>query len=243
MSHEQQGAILAISLHAACGDGAKHEREEIGLIAKTLGGETGARDLPQNQPLLLPADHLLAHPPGGPQRRAHGAGHYRGGQAGFARRLRAARRNQRQLRTLRGAGQQRHHPRPSALPADADPDPARRVHQIGAIPLPFPAPQRDGGADTSLGLPAFGDHGLGLHEVLVALFLFITAPLSAHLLAKAALHQRLTSLAPPPETTENREDDALPAAGLSRAEPGTRGEISNALGGAHDTRLGDERGR
>ncbi|MDO8933787.1 MAG: Na+/H+ antiporter subunit G [Rhodocyclaceae bacterium] len=84
---------------------------------------------------------------------------------------------------------------------------------------------------------------LSLHEVLVALFLFITAPVSAHLLAKAALHQRLASLAPPPETTENREGDALPAAGLSRAEPGPRGEISNTLGGAHDTHLGEERGR
>jgi multicomponent K+:H+ antiporter subunit G len=30
--------------------------------------------------------------------------------------------------------------------------------------------------------------GLSLHEVLITLFLFITAPVSAHLLAKAALH-------------------------------------------------------
>lgn len=41
--------------------------------------------------------------------------------------------------------------------------------------------------------------GLSLHEVLVTLFLFITAPVSAHLLAKAALHLRLKSLAPTPE--------------------------------------------
>ncbi len=41
--------------------------------------------------------------------------------------------------------------------------------------------------------------GLSLHEVLVTLFLFITAPISAHLLAKAALHLRLESLAPPPD--------------------------------------------
>jgi multicomponent K+:H+ antiporter subunit G len=41
--------------------------------------------------------------------------------------------------------------------------------------------------------------GLSLHEILVSLFLFITAPISAHLLAKAALHRRLASLAPPPE--------------------------------------------
>lgn len=41
--------------------------------------------------------------------------------------------------------------------------------------------------------------GFSLHEILVTLFLFITAPISAHLLAKAALHRRLRSLAPPPE--------------------------------------------
>jgi multicomponent K+:H+ antiporter subunit G len=41
--------------------------------------------------------------------------------------------------------------------------------------------------------------GLSLHELLVTLFLFITAPVSAHLLAKAALHLRLQSLAPAPE--------------------------------------------
>ncbi len=33
--------------------------------------------------------------------------------------------------------------------------------------------------------------GVSLHEVLVTLFLFITAPVSAHLIAKAALHLRL----------------------------------------------------
>lgn len=33
--------------------------------------------------------------------------------------------------------------------------------------------------------------GVSLHELLITLFLFITAPVSAHLLAKAALHQRL----------------------------------------------------
>jgi multicomponent K+:H+ antiporter subunit G len=40
--------------------------------------------------------------------------------------------------------------------------------------------------------------GFGLHEVLVTLFLFITAPVSAHMMAKAALHLRLRSLAPVP---------------------------------------------
>lgn len=35
--------------------------------------------------------------------------------------------------------------------------------------------------------------GISLHEVLITLFLFITAPVSAHLLAKAALHLDLHS--------------------------------------------------
>jgi multicomponent K+:H+ antiporter subunit G len=33
--------------------------------------------------------------------------------------------------------------------------------------------------------------GTSLHEILVTLFLFITAPISAHLLARAALHLRV----------------------------------------------------
>ncbi len=46
----------------------------------------------------------------------------------------------------------------------------------------------------------FSSHGegLSLHEVLVTLFLFITAPVGAHLMAKAALHLHLDTLAKPP---------------------------------------------
>ncbi len=40
---------------------------------------------------------------------------------------------------------------------------------------------------------------LSVHELLIAVFLFITAPVSAHLLAKAALHREVYSLTPPPE--------------------------------------------
>jgi multicomponent K+:H+ antiporter subunit G len=40
-------------------------------------------------------------------------------------------------------------------------------------------------------------HGpLGLHELLITLFLFVTAPVSANLLAQAALHRRSPSRAP-----------------------------------------------
>ncbi len=62
----------------------------------------------------------------------------------------------------------------------------------------------------------FGTRGEGvsLHEVLVTLFLFITAPVSAHLLAKAALHLGLRSLAPVPE------EPAVPPDGNPEAHPG-----------------------
>ena len=46
--------------------------------------------------------------------------------------------------------------------------------------------------------------GLSLHEILVSLFLFITAPISAHLLAKAALHQGLPSSVPQPPDAPGR---------------------------------------
>jgi multicomponent K+:H+ antiporter subunit G len=40
--------------------------------------------------------------------------------------------------------------------------------------------------------------GLSLHELLVTIFLFLTAPVSAHLLSRAALHRRCRSEAPVP---------------------------------------------
>ncbi|MCU0836279.1 MAG: Na+/H+ antiporter subunit G [Chromatiaceae bacterium] len=45
-----------------------------------------------------------------------------------------------------------------------------------------------------------GGEGLSLHELLVSIFLFITAPVSAHLLAKAALHLRVHTRVPVPES-------------------------------------------
>ncbi len=46
--------------------------------------------------------------------------------------------------------------------------------------------------------------GLSLHEILVTIFLFITAPVSAHLLAKAALHLKLKTLADPPALNQEK---------------------------------------
>ena len=40
--------------------------------------------------------------------------------------------------------------------------------------------------------------GLSLHELLITLFLFMTAPVSAHLISRAALHRHCQSLVKPP---------------------------------------------
>lgn len=42
---------------------------------------------------------------------------------------------------------------------------------------------------------------VGLVELLITLFVFVTAPVSANLMAQAALHLRVTSLAPVPKDT------------------------------------------
>lgn len=62
------------------------------------------------------------------------------------------------------------------------------------------------------------DGGISLHEALVTLFLFITAPVSAHLMAKAALHLRLQSLAKPPR------EDLLDGAGCDPDGGGAAGD-------------------
>jgi multicomponent K+:H+ antiporter subunit G len=41
--------------------------------------------------------------------------------------------------------------------------------------------------------------GLLMHELIITLFVFVTAPVSAHLLAQAALRLRLQSKAQPPD--------------------------------------------
>ena len=55
---------------------------------------------------------------------------------------------------------------------------------------------------------------LSFHEVLVTLFLFLTAPASAHMVAKAALHLRVRSVTRPPRP---EDQDAFPE---TAEEPG-----------------------
>lgn len=50
--------------------------------------------------------------------------------------------------------------------------------------------------------------GMSLHEILVTLFLFITAPVSAHLLSQAALHLKVRALAELPEATKPKDDQS-----------------------------------
>lgn len=66
--------------------------------------------------------------------------------------------------------------------------------------------------------------GISLHEILVTLLLFITAPVSAHMLAKAALHLELSSLAKLPAKkvrTEGIIDEDKQAAEKTREFPPT----------------------
>lgn len=49
---------------------------------------------------------------------------------------------------------------------------------------------------------SFNGVGVSLHEILVAIFLFMTAPVSAHLLAKAALHLGVENVSGAPQRSE-----------------------------------------
>ncbi|MCP5284062.1 MAG: Na+/H+ antiporter subunit G [Burkholderiaceae bacterium] len=49
---------------------------------------------------------------------------------------------------------------------------------------------------------------VGLHELLITLFLFVTAPVSANLLSQAALHGRVPSNAPVPGQDPGAPADA-----------------------------------
>lgn len=55
-----------------------------------------------------------------------------------------------------------------------------------------------GGALLASMVYSWASGGVGLHELLITLFLFVTAPVSANLLAKAAMHLRVPSRAPLP---------------------------------------------
>jgi multicomponent K+:H+ antiporter subunit G len=51
---------------------------------------------------------------------------------------------------------------------------------------------------------------VSLHEILVTVFLFITAPVSAHLMAKAALHLREPNISGAPQGPSTDAEDSRP---------------------------------
>lgn len=65
---------------------------------------------------------------------------------------------------------------------------------------------------------AWSQGHLGLRELLIALFVFVTAPVSANLMAKAALHRRVHSNAPLPPALEE------PPAGAAGPNEGRQGD-------------------
>lgn len=78
---------------------------------------------------------------------------------------------------------------------------------------------------------------LGVRELLVALFLFLTAPVSAHLMARAALHLAVDS------ETEMPEDPATHLEGYRAeaggAEPTDEGQNAGGRGGGAEAPDGD----
>lgn len=51
------------------------------------------------------------------------------------------------------------------------------------------------------------EQGLSVRELLVSLFLFVTAPISAHVLGRSALRRRLDSVAQRPEPLDAASDE------------------------------------
>ena len=145
-------ALLLLPARLHGGDDRHRRRRQPDPADRLLGAD---------QPLLVPADRLLAPVDGGARRRAHGADRDRRRRPLPAGRHAAARPHRRQLRARRGAGGGRAHPRARALPAGAAAGADRRLHQVGAVPVPLLAAERHGRADAGLGLPALGDDGEG----------------------------------------------------------------------------------
>lgn len=74
----------------------------------------------------------------------------------------------------------------------------------------------------------FGAGGFSVDEVLITVFLFLTAPVSAHMLARAGLHLRVESVTRPPgpddrkafpETSFRRGEERDPTAESGEIEP------------------------
>ena len=130
----------------------------------TLGQRPGApRLLGADQSHLLPADRLLAPATRGPPGCTDGADRHGQRWPVPDRRHATSGRGCRHLPAQRAPDPWRPDPQFAALPADLVPGPGRRLHQVGAVPLPLLAAARHGCPHAGLRLPAFGDHGEGRH--------------------------------------------------------------------------------
>ena len=67
---------------------------------------------------------------------------------------------------------------------------------------------------------SWGRGEIGLQALLVTLFMFITAPVSANLMAQAAMHLRVPSRAGPPPATSDGPDASEASNGRSAARQG-----------------------
>ncbi len=114
-----------------------------------------------DEPVVIPPDRLLEPSGRCSSGRAHGTGGDWWRRAGAARRHPADRLHRRKLRAVDRAGIGRSDPCQCAVPADADPDTAGRVHQVRSVSVPFLVASGHGCADAGIGVPAFGDHGQG----------------------------------------------------------------------------------
>ncbi len=103
------------------------------------------------------------------------------------------------------------------------------VGSFGLIKLPDPMTRLHGPTKaTTLGVGGvliasmlytlFSEGRLSFHELLITLFLFLTAPITAHFIAKAHLHRHVTPLELPPTGT------GAPWAGQSAAKQAAAGD-------------------
>ena len=83
---------------------------------------------------------------------------------------------------------------------------------------------------------SWGRGETGLQALLVTLFMFITAPVSANLMAQAAMHLRVPSKAGPPPATSDGPDASEASNGRSAARQGAATGAASAADGRKSRR-------
>ncbi len=111
--------------------------------------------------VVLPAHRLLEAPARRPAGGADGACRDRGGRARHDRGDADPGEHRGELQPDRHPARGRGDPGLGMVSPGADPDSPRRLHEVGAVPVPLLAPACDGRADAGLGLSPFGHDGEG----------------------------------------------------------------------------------